>query len=853
MREPLYRLMHAGQWPQALACLDGLATPDADAGHASIERGFILTRLGLRRAAIRDYLHGLASDPENRTVLDATLSLALEEGDEALIKRLVAHVLSGRFAETSALLLVALRRLPPPFGVVQVRQGVVSGWALGQGKTLLIETGGQRIELPANLPSPQLQAAGLGDGANGFAFRLADASAGIRVGIEGVSLWGSPVDVNDVNDVDDVDPLIGRIGTASLRIAPSRARVSPPPAATPVPAANTPCVIVPVYGDAPSLRRCLDALATCVGLPANQVWIVEDCPADRDVSDAVRESCRQHGFHLLSRAFNAGFSAAVNSALRVVPAGDVILLNSDTVVAGDWVGRLQSAAYAAADIATVTPLSNHAELLSHPVPMRSSAFGSTPLAAMLDQLCRKARFKAVDVPTGVGFCLFIRADARLAAGDFDEVTFGRGYAEETDYCLRLSHAGWRHVGAPNVFVGHEGGHSFRAERALLAARNVQSIYARYPQHGETYDDWLAADPLATVRRELQRAAMPAVMKAAGVEELQLGARDDVLALLGQWQRAQGEHAMTFDDDGAFPAAYATCVGDKVRIKLLNLPLLDEVDYPHPSIKKTLLTALAAARVHSLVIQSLTPAILQFLEACPAAHSRVFHLEDAGGYCPRGSATVEGGQRCGGAQTDADCDACVSRLGTPHGPPVGAGSIEAAGASTSPSGTAQWRQRVRRQLAKARRIVVDDRALGQAYQAHFPELSIEMPDEYARWVSPVSLASRFGNDACFAVIGANGVADGFPNLTDLLLESFRHAPALRFLLIDQYAGRDRLASFANATCLSSEGTPTLAERLQQHGCRALLLTSLAPGAELPWVPVARSLGLPLLQVVSGARS
>ncbi len=816
MRDHLYRLIDAGRWQLSLAVLDGLPSPGKGSRHAAVERGLILSRLGHRAAALREYLQGLSADPENKSVLHAALSLAIEQGDAKLTRSLIAHVLSGPFAEASQTILAGLQKIAAPFGFVQLRDGVASGWAIGQAKTLQAETAGQRSELQANYPSPRLQAAGLGDGANGFAVAVQDLPSCLRLGIEGVSLWGSPVK----------NP-----GTSSRAVAP-------PPALAPAP--GRPQVIVPVFGGEASLRRCLDGLARSAHLNPDQVWVIEDCPADPAVSTAVREICRTQGFRLLSRAFNAGFSAAVNSALRVIPPGDVILLNSDTIVCDDWVSRLQSVAYSANDIATVTPISNNGELLSHPTPMQASPFHSAESVSLLDQLCRKSRFRPVAIPTGVGFCLFIRADAREAAGEFDELRFGRGYGEETDYCLRLSAAGWRHVAAPNVFVGHEGSVSFGAERALLAARNVQTLYATYPTHGDDYAAWLAEDPLAAVRRDLQAQAMPRLLTTVGIGEIVVGARAGVIALLKQID----QDALLADEaslgaamlhDAGLPAAYLSASHDRVELQFLNVPLLDRVSYPPPSLKKTLFSALAAARVRTVVVQSLTPSVLAWLEACPASFRLVFSLEDASGYCPRGSATVEHGRRCESAQTATDCDACVARLGP---------------ASVAPAGTAAWRSRVHAQLGRAKRILAGDADLGRSYLKHFPDRPVELSDAAAAWVSPAELIRRFGPDASFAVIGSDSVEAGAVNLCDVLLESFRLAPEVRFILLGQRFARERLEAFENVAFVSNPEQPGLADMLRQHGCRALLVTSLAPGAELPWTPVARMLGLPLVKVVCG---
>lgn len=65
-----------------------------------------------------------------------------------------------------------------------------------------------------------------------------------------------------------------------------------------------------------------------------------------------------------------------------------------------------------------------------------------------------------DLPTAVGFCMWIRRAALNMVGDFDQATFGRGYGEENDFCLRIAAHGWRSVLCDNAYVVHQGGVSF---------------------------------------------------------------------------------------------------------------------------------------------------------------------------------------------------------------------------------------------------------------------------------------------------------------------------------------------------------------------------------------------------------
>src|SRR3546814_16309874 len=52
---------------------------------------------------------------------------------------------------------------------------------------------------------------------------------------------------------------------------------------------------------------------------------------------------------------------------------------------------------------------------------------------------------AFEVPTGNGFCMYIRRAMLEDVGLFDEQAFPVGYGEENDLCMRAIDAGWHHL------------------------------------------------------------------------------------------------------------------------------------------------------------------------------------------------------------------------------------------------------------------------------------------------------------------------------------------------------------------------------------------------------------------------
>src|SRR5690606_12764850 len=91
-------------------------------------------------------------------------------------------------------------------------------------------------------------------------------------------------------------------------------------------------------------------------------------------------------------------------------------------------------------------------------------------------------------------------------GAFDEQAFGRGYGEESDFCMRAAAAGWRNVLAGDVFVYHAGSASFGSAERLERVRNAETVMAeRHPSYAERVFEFIAADPLEPLRAAVDEA------------------------------------------------------------------------------------------------------------------------------------------------------------------------------------------------------------------------------------------------------------------------------------------------------------------------------------------------------------
>ncbi|MGA8278442.1 MAG: glycosyltransferase [Rhodanobacteraceae bacterium] len=242
-------------------------------------------------------------------------------------------------------------------------------------------------------------------------------------------------------------------------------------------------IVVPVYDAVKHVGRCLEALVAHTRGRA-RLLLIDDASPDPAIAPLLERHARLPGVTALCNARNLGFTATANRGIAAADRADVILLNADTEVGPNWLTGLRRAAYARDDIGSATAVSDNAGAFSVPELEQTNALpASWSLVQTARALWQHAGQAYPELPTGNGFCLYLKRAMLDAVGSFDQVAFPRGYGEENDLCQRASMLGWHHVIAGNVFVGHARSQSFGdRERDTLGRAGMAALRERYPDY-----------------------------------------------------------------------------------------------------------------------------------------------------------------------------------------------------------------------------------------------------------------------------------------------------------------------------------------------------------------------------------
>lgn len=264
---------------------------------------------------------------------------------------------------------------------------------------------------------------------------------------------------------------------------------------------SLPVVIVPVFNAYEALDICLGSLLKTLPVSA-EVLLADDASTDPRIPELLRQFKKRAGFRveIVMREKNLGFPANCNAAFVETGDRDVLLLNSDTIFTHGCLERISQCAGSDKTIATITPWSNNAEICSFPRFCENN-----PLPDNLELMAEAAALisgaHVPELPTAMGFCMWIRRAALRQCGNFDAETFGRGYGEENDFCRRVAAMGWRNVMCVTAYVAHSGSASFGPIGLGPGGDNLQRLLVRWPDYHEQVARFIMDDPLRELREQ----------------------------------------------------------------------------------------------------------------------------------------------------------------------------------------------------------------------------------------------------------------------------------------------------------------------------------------------------------------
>jgi GT2 family glycosyltransferase len=589
-------------------------------------------------------------------------------------------------------------------------------------------------------------------------------------------------------------------------------------------------IIVPVYAGLDDTLTCLRSVLATTDPAVAELIVVYDCGPESELLAAL-ETLRDDGrITLLVNDRNLGFPASVNRGMALRPDQDVVLLNADAEVFGSWLRRLTHTAYSSPDIATVTPFSNNGSIMAYP-PSDDFVCDSAQAAAFDALFGLNDETSPIDLPTGVGFCLFIKRICLTQFGLFEEEAFGRGYGEENDFCRRLAAGGWRNVAAVNLFVRHIGGRSFGPLKARLIENNLKVLNRRHPDYTATVEQFVARDPLRAIRRQMDARLLKA-RRRPSVLMITLGRDGGVKRHVGDRERiilAEGLRVVELrpsEEADSGGACQLFVPGEPFRDLVYRLPaewdgLID------------ILADLTIQRVEIHHILGLDPAVLDLPRRLGVPYDVIVH--DYSWVCPR-ITLISGEDTYCGEPEISTCEQCV----TQHGSLIEENISVAA-----------LRQRTVRLFEGAACVTVSCQDVATRISRYVPGLALRIspwePDAVPRRRDRLPSTSR----ARVAVIGAIGAHKGFNRILECARDAEHRNLPLEFVVIGYTQDDTALFKTGRVFITGRFADDEVQELLEREACNVLFYPSVAPETWSYTLTDGLSSGLPIVALPFGA--
>ena len=684
-------------------------------------------------------------------------------------------------------------------GFVAGHDGVLSGWVLQPADagldpeiTVRAIDGSATMTLVARGPATPLRPMTRPRGFRLESAQLARFAGALEVlGPDGRHLYGSPLDPGQ-----ERRSALAAVA-ATRRLFPAspadRKRATPPIDLPGLPADITGTkppgpwrkrpvdVVIPVYRGLAETMACIATVLDTVGRGV-RVLVVDDCSPEPALVAALQKLAKAGRIVLHRQDRNRGFPAAANAGMRLAGENDVVLLNSDTLCPPGWLTRLRAAVASAPDIATATPLSNDATILSYPHTDAVNPIPDLAETHRLDRIAAAAGAAAagggtvIDIPTGIGFCMYIRRDCLEQVGLLREDVFAQGYGEENDFCIRARHAGWRHVAVPNLFVGHVGGQSFGAAKQHLIERNLWVLNRLHPGYDALVHAWIRRDPLGPARHRMDIARWDAEARAGAI-------------LLITHDREGGVRRHVLERAAELRAAGTPCIiltPNRMADGALACHLSDAGEHSYPALRFSLPDQLAelagllrrsrpaAIEVHHTIGHHRS--IMQLPALLGVPYDVVLH--DYSWICPRINLVSVDKRYCGEPALDG-CETCYADLGSATGESIGPTAL---------------RRRSADELGAARRLLAPSADLARRLQRHLPGLRpiVQPWEDDAALPSEIWLSGRPPDSPVrVLVLGAIGVEKGFDFLLACAREARARSLPLEFVVVGYSCGDPRL--------------------------------------------------------------
>jgi len=214
-------------------------------------------------------------------------------------------------------------------------------------------------------------------------------------------------------------------------------------------------IIIVTYNSEGTIHNCIKSVLK-TKRKNDEVIIIDNASSDNTLS-VLQHFHSTNNMKIIVNNENLGFSKAVNQGIKSSHGAFICLLNPDVFVFKGWLESMIFN-FDKSSIGAVGPLSNYAAGLQN-IRTYSDFSGNMDIETLRHKISSKNENKFLTAKILIGFCIMLRRDILdVEMNGLDENLFLGN--DDLDLSWRLRLAGYRLKIALDVFVLHEGQHSF---------------------------------------------------------------------------------------------------------------------------------------------------------------------------------------------------------------------------------------------------------------------------------------------------------------------------------------------------------------------------------------------------------
>ena len=580
-------------------------------------------------------------------------------------------------------------------------------------------------------------------------------------------------------------------------------------------------VVVPVHGALRALERCIESVRAARNTTSYELVVVDDGNAEPEIVQYLLELRAHRRATVVAQPSRQGYAAAVNRAVALHRDRDVVVLQSDAEVANDWLDRLHAHA-STADVGVIGCFTSSVGVATYPLPRQANPLPAGYTAASLDALFARAnRGATAALPAVAGPCLYFRRQCLDAVGALDAAPIGGDYGVEVDFCLRAASAGFRHLLAGDVFVGHEGHASWPShdEGEFLAARARQALAKLYPSYGEQAREMDEREPGRPFARRVD------------LLRLAESPRRPVVFVSHPWGggiRRYMHDLVALTAERCDVLFLEPAVGDTVKLSWPKAGESFALYFTLPAGLDALVTTLrtiGVERLHFHHVHLWPQAILDLPGRLGAPYDYTLH--DYHPICPQYHLVTEDGHYCG-EPDNAGCTACLAKRPALWGLDI-----------------VTWRQRFAQLLRGADRVIAPSQDVAVRMRRYVPDLAINV------WPHPEQAAVTMPRIVRVAILGNLSPEKGLHVIAACARDARERNLPLTFRVLGSTTESIAQAPDAPLTIYGQYLEGELPQLIAAEQPDVLLFAAQVPETYAYTMSVALESGLPIVASALGA--